>query len=78
MTAKEGKIIYLMKNSSSCSFFFFFLCLASDQLLLLFLAMRAFTWHFGEHLNVCVHTQLFGVHHSLLLPFFYCAWISRA
>ena len=73
MTAnvKEGKLIYLMKNSSfSFSFFFcsFLINLASDQLLLLFLLMSAFTWHFRElfYACVCVYTHLYCVCHSHL------------
>lgn len=41
-----------MKNSSF--FVLFLINLASDQLLLLFLLMSAFTWHFRELFHVCV------------------------
>lgn len=75
MTAnvKEGKLIYLMKNSSFFffSFFLFLLNLASDQLLLLFLLMSAFTWHFRELFHVRVYTHLYCVCHSLLPPLLY-------
>lgn len=62
MTAnvKEGKLIYLMKNSR-VFLFFFLINLASDQLLLLFLLTSAFTWHFRELFHVRVYTHLYCV-----------------
>ena len=85
MTAnvKEGKLIYLMKNSSF-SFSFFFFCsflinLASDQLLLLFLLMSAFTWHFRElfYVCVCVYTSVLCVSFPPLLCCTICVPGSR-
>lgn len=64
--AKEGKFIYLMKNSS-----FFVFNLASDQLLLLVLLTSALNWHFY---CVCVCSHLycsFPASSSVIL----CAWI---
>lgn len=68
MTAKEGKLIYLMKNNSS--FVLFYILQVINCCFGFFLATRAFylaLW--GTFLCVVFHSQL--------LPFFY-GWMSCA